>query len=490
MYLILKNFIGTLNINKSILSKELFFILGKTAKIKLFLFIMLLTTVVYFFSYLLSPFSNGDPAFYTIIGRSYIRDWILPYGYIFDHKPIFIYVLYGLWDMIFPFFNGKFAILSILLSIFFVFSCSYFGKYNKLVAAFILLVVGSPFDPLSGNSEILIVSFEAVCFFFIVSGNKKNKSYYYILSGFIAALVLNINYLSVVCLSFPLMILLFLEKKNLLRRTLFFSTGLFVGFAFIFIPFFIKGNHALENYFYLQSNYMNHYSGSYSDRVFSLLLESTYGIISIPVFLLWIDNKISNLWRRDLTLPAWAASSFIATLLSGHPFSHYFLLCFAPISIMMAILIQEHKKIRAWYIYFILSGSMVFMAQEARQNFRTYTFNQRIDFNKIDAEIGKNSVLSIRAYQTLFYFSHISSFDKYLFHTHIDILYGNHADQYFILDLKKKPKYVVTEYNACTLHKITNNICDILSEKYTIFYEKSVREGKYNRFSITIYKIR
>jgi len=456
-------------------------------------FIISIISVLYISSYILSPFLNADPAFYTIIGRSYLREGIIPYNYIFDHKPAFIYVFYGIWDFLFPFNNGKFAILAILLSTIFVFSCSMFGEYNKILAALILLIIGAPFDPLSGNSEIVLISLESVCFLFIKTGIRNNKSKYYIFSGVLSSIVININYLSAICLFAPMIILIFFDGIFSFKRIIYFMIGNIIGIIIVFIPLIVAGNNSVESYFYLQSNYMKHYSGSYSDRVYSIFLESAYALASLPIIISWIKKKLYNfnsLQIENLVLPAWAVSSFIATLLSGHPFSHYFLLCFSPVSIMMAILINDKNKINVYYIYFIISVSSLFMINESRQNLRTYFYNKEIDFAKIDNEIKNNSVLSIRAYHTLFYFSHIKTLDKYLFHDHIDIVYGKNANEHFISDLEKNPKYVVTEYKACDIHSISDSICEIIYKRYNVFYEKSVRKNKYNRFSITIYKLR
>ena len=214
--------------------------------------ILLLISILYISSYILSPFSNADPAFYTIIGRSYLRDGIIPYHYIFDHKPVFIYMFYGIWDFLLPFTNGKFTILAILLSAVFVFSCSIFGKYNKILAALILLLIGAPFDPLSGNSEIVLISLEAVCFCFIQMGINKNKEKYYIFSGVLSSIVININYLSAICLLLPMVILIFFEGIFSFKRIIFFIIGNIIGITIVFMPLIIAVNKYIENYFYLQ----------------------------------------------------------------------------------------------------------------------------------------------------------------------------------------------------------------------------------------------
>ncbi|NSL91701.1 hypothetical protein [Acetobacter syzygii] len=456
-------------------------------------YIFLAVLFFYIASYLVIPFSNGDPAYYTIIGRGILQHHILPYNYAFDHKPFGINLFYGLWDCIIPFYSGKFAILALILSVVFVYTCRAFGEYSRRTAFILLIGAGSLFNVLAGNSELVLVTGEALCLSLIFKGIQKNKGILFFLSGLVASLIFNINYLSSVCLFGPVALMLLSPDWFRLSRCSLVIGGFITGLILLFSPYFFAENGAIQAYFSMQHEFLKHYSGSIHDRILCFLLMSMYVLIFSPVLIAWWKNygfvNYKEEKLKQLILPCWFLSSLPATMLSGHPYEHYFLLCFAPAVIMWAILIHDGVTFKIYAFLPLIILELLSVEKNTRTNFKTSIHSNRVDYAAISREVGQNKVLSLRAYHAAFYMSNLWPFDIYLFGDHTDIMYGPLAGQHFIQELQKKPPFVIMRYDACNRHEVENSVCEWVYRYYRLVYSVNVQANKPNKFSLSLYKI-
>lgn len=455
---------------------------------------MLLAVFLYILSYALLPFTDGDPAYYTILGRGMLRDHLLPYHYAFDHKPFGIDLFYGLWDLLTPFYRGKFTLLALILSGVFVCLCRTFGSFSRRTAFVLLIVGGSMFNILSGNSEIVLLAGEALCLALILKGIQQNRPSLFLTAGFVAAVVVNINYLAAVCLLAPTAFLLLSSGRFRISRCSLTVMGGILGLVVLFLPYFVAGHGDLQTYFFMQRDFLHHYSGSLHERLLCLFWATVYVLLISPVLVTWCRHFSLSDWteenRKNLILPLWFCSSFPATILSGHPFSHYFLLCFAPAVIMWTILLRQNVAFPKYAFvpfFALLTFSIV---HNTRKNFYDFSYNNLIDYAAVSKEIGENKVLNIRTYHGLFYMSDINPFDIYLFPDHIDIIYGQQAWQHYMQDLQQKPSYVTIPYDGCARHKVEAPICQWLQTHYQLVYSINVRPSKPHYFSFSLYKLK
>ena len=115
--------------------------------------------------FLYTPTLEFDESYYGIIAQGFLK-LILPYQYIFDHKPIFLNYLWTIVLFIFGS-NSIFSIrivsvIFISLGAFFVYRISFisFKDRNKsLFGAFIFILLNFNFDSFASNSEIIVNSF-------------------------------------------------------------------------------------------------------------------------------------------------------------------------------------------------------------------------------------------------------------------------------------------------------------------------------------------
>lgn len=143
---------------------------------------------------------------------------------------------------------------------------------------------------------------------------------------------------------------------------------------------------------FMQQDFLRHYSGSFQERMLCLFWVVFYVLLISPIFVAWCRYCSFLNWtkesRRNLVLPLWFCSSLPATMLSGHPFSHYFLLCFAPAIIMLAILFRQGLLFSRYVFVPFFIMVIFYIEQDTRKNFNMLFYNNLIDYTGISEEIG------------------------------------------------------------------------------------------------------
>lgn len=453
--------------------------------------------VLYVLSYAIIPFSDGDPAYYAIVGRGLLRDHALPYQYTFDHKPLGAYLFYGVWDRIVPFYPGKFTLLAGFLIGVFVALGRTFGSFSRITAFALFSVCGALFDVLSGNTELVVVTGEAVCLAALLRGIETDASALFFLAGWVAAFTVSINYLAAVCLVGPVALMLLSPGWFRPSRCMLAGLGVLAGFGVLFAPYGFAGHGALQAYFSMQFEFLRHYGVAVSERIPGALRMVFYGVLMAPVLVAWVRRFPPGLrqeaTRRTLILPVWFLSSFPATLLSGHAFDHYFTLCFAPVVLMLAILWKEGARPSTLSLMPLLGLSLVCVGLETKKNFNIARDMAHVDYAEVARLVGDAPVLNIRTYHAAFYRSDLKPFDVYLFSTHIDILFGDHAWMRYMQDLRQHPRFVIAPYAGCARHVVEAPVCQWLQGHYEQVYAVNVphrHKSGPNKFSFSLYRFR
>ena len=132
------------------------------------------------------------------------------------------------------------------------------------------------------------------------------------------------------------------------------------------------------------------------------------------------------------------------------------------------------------------------MVNCTKDNITNFMRLRRINTQEISRIVGSDSVLNIRADQSIYYLSKIKTFDKYLFYSHVDVLFKQNAWQYYLTDLKKKPKFVITPYEACGYYEIEQPVCAWIDTHYHSVYSMSASKHHKDtsiNLSYTLYQI-
>ncbi|EKE4262290.1 hypothetical protein OUR91_001889 [Escherichia coli] len=436
----------------------------------LFAFIILL---VYFFVYAVSPLVDHDPAIYTIIGRAFILDGIAPYGYVFDHKPIAIYYIYGLLSLIYPFKTGFFAFSSMAFIIgIAVFINRKTLKFGDLILSCLAICACTAFSyQLSGNTELFSAAFIILSIGSMTNYSKKDA----FLSGIFCCIAFNINYLSSICLLLPTLHYFFkLLKKSRWENILIYSAGFAACFLLLLLPVVVLGGtSALVEYVAMQYTFIANY-GKYSMPLYSSAIYFM-GMVSsfIPVMYASLRSNLSlkSFTPYLLCLPG----CYLAAISSGYKYQHYFTF-FAVIMSLFVIHLMKENGIKATIL---LAFPVLFMSINDTINRAPLMISRFVDFNikgidsrfdELSSIVGDKKVLPIRSSHLPFYFSSINPSINLVWDNHSKIMYGRNESNFFISEIKKKPEFIITKHNVCTSDKSLASVCKEINERYKIRY--------------------
>lgn len=447
-------------------------------KNKIFIFIISLCSIFYIFSYLILPFSTADTTFYALIGWGLLQDHMLPYQYVFDHKPFGVYVLYGVWDALtaqLP--VGKFTVLALLSLAAFAAMARSIWHTRWLWVFAALTLLGAPFELLAGNTETLLITTELAVLWLARKGTlatiqPTTRILWLLAAGVMFGLTVNVNYLEGICLFLPVCFLLLANTRPALNIIL-FAIGTCGGLAALFTPYFIQGHHALADYFALQHQFLHAYSGKLSKRIKAVLLLAAYLAVFSPILIKWFGQKsiLKTAPTPDTTLlTLWFISSVPAALLSGHAFSHYSGLWFAPLSIMLVLLAQQKGTLPIGALAPACALTLFSGGQEIRANLALHQNLEKIDYAQIANMAAGQKVLNIRAHHAHFYMANLISADRYLFRDHIDIVFKKQAVQHYLNDLAQHPAFVMLPYAGCQTGAIEQPVCAVLQNHYQEVY--------------------
>lgn len=421
-------------------------------------------------SYFIVPFSDWDTAFYPLVGKGIFSYHILPYGYIFEHKPYLVYVSYYLWCLICPIFYGKFAILSIISLIITAFIFKKFYNIKFSIVIFFLFIGTSVGDYLSGNTEVIQIPILSILIVIISRNIKIKNNFIFLFSGFISAICININYMSGIVIGL-LFISLLVSKIYSIRDVAISILGISIGTLIILTPFIFYDEGALWKYLFMQFKFLHNYSHYKQERYFNTIITVTKLLSLTPILFLWMKTKkisFENINTKILTL--WFICSVIASVSSGHNYGHYSILFMVPAMIMCSIL-YEKKELLSLSTLPIVIYSLSLMVYNSVVNFNHMKQMDIINAQFISDTVGKKKILNIRSDQSLYYLANLETFDPFLFQYHIDIYFGKNANAHYMDDLKQNPPFVLMQYRACELQRTEENICTWIRNHYHIIYK-------------------
>lgn len=445
------------------------------SKIKLLkftgIFLLSLMSIIYTFSFFLVPFSDWDTVFYPLVGKGIFQYHILPYGYIFDHKPFLVYVFYYMWCKVEFVLNGRFAILSIL-SICLI--CSLIVKFYKtnLFTTVFYVFFGSVLGIyLAGNTEVIQIPLILSSIIFLTMGIEKKNNYFLVISGICASIVINVNYLSGFVLA-PIFLYVLCSQMCSIGRFLLILLSVVLSLGIIFIPFFIAGHGKILEYFSMQHHFLQRYSASPKEILHTIQMVIVKISFLYPALIIWFSNKNifwNNIRERMLTL--WFLSSVLAAIMSGHSYDHYTSLFLIPAMAICAILHRNGQMSSFWLMSPLYVYSFIYMINSTIDNINSMNGIRRSNYHEISQIVGKNKVLNIRSDHSLYYLANLETFDRFLFTDHIDIYFGKQADEHYMQDLRQKPEFVLMAYKSCDVLNNDDNICKWINDKYHLVYK-------------------
>lgn len=441
------------------------------------IFLISIISFVYVISFFLIPFSDWDTVFYPLVGKGIFQYHILPYGYIFEHKPYLVYVFYYVWCKIEFFLNGRFAILSLISLLITSGLLSKFYK-TRFLQTFINVFFGGTLGAyLSGNTEVIQIPITLASVIFLTLGIERKKNSYLIISALLASIVINVNYLSG-CVLAPIFLYFVISKSLSINNSIVIIGSGFISIALIFMPFLISGHGQLLTYFSMQHHFLQNYSASMSERLLTVKMVIIKISLIYPILIIWFKNKNifwNNMRARILTL--WFSFSVIAAIMSGHDYDHYTSLFLIPAMAIAANLHKYRKISSVWIMLPFYLFSVIYMISATVHNINSMKGIERTNPALISKIVGNKKVLNIRSDHSLYYLANLETFDPFLFNDHIDIFFGKNAEEHYMQDLRQKPDFVLMPFLSCDIvdgggiNNNKDNICMWMNKNYHIVYE-------------------
>ena len=432
-------------------SQKLIIFVNFLLRNKISLYCFSLISLIYLWSYAIIPFHDHDSVIYALRGKMIMEGIGLEF-LPFDHKPLGINFIYGIFGQFIKYGHGQSLIISIVFNTLTI-SVSYYlldsliekkeasGRLILISLVIFLIVFQAPFVGLSGNSETLANFFILLSLFVLFRASQNKVMMPILISSFFAIASLSINFLSAVILSLPTLYLITQFKEKRLQALVVYFTGILLSLtAFVFLI--INSGDAKSYLDDLVSFFQIYGDRTQEERMKSFLYFFRGLIIFIPILMssIFILNKIQKkLSVLVYTLLLWSVSAFVSCLISGNDLVHYLSFLVAPLIILSTIVFINLDIQQRSLVFFVpLFYCMTFMATEIFDNYRKYRIFEMVapNMNKISEVIQEDSLISIRIGHVPFYLAEIQPTQKYPFPEYASFFQGSKEDLYWNKSLK------------------------------------------------------
>jgi len=467
-------------------SRRIILMLNFLLRNKFSLFCFCVFSLIYLWSYAIIPFHDHDSVIYALRGKMIMEGVGLEF-LPFDHKPLGINFIYGIFGQFIQYGHGQSLIISIFFNAMMI-TISYYlldslteknetgGKSILIPLVIFLIVFQSPFVGLSGNSETLANFFILLSLFMLFRASEKEIMLPVLFSSFFAITSLSINFLSAVILSLPTLYLIMQFKERRVRAFFIYSFGILLSLtAFMFLV--INSGDAKSYLDDLISFFQIYGDRTQEERMKSFLYFFRGLVIFIPILIssIFILNKISKkLSVLVYALLLWSITAFLACLISGNDLVHYLSFLVAPLIILSTIVFININIQQRSLVFFVpLFYCMTFMATEIFDNYRKYKIFEMVapNMDKISEIIKEDKLVSIRIGHVPFYLAEIQPTQKYPFPEYATFFEGSKEDLYWNKSLD--------DYNFAIVPKelcLTNELpltCKSLINSFEIIFESN-----------------
>ncbi len=387
----------------------------------LFCFFIFLSSLFRFPTFIFDFFSNDEAAHFmgaTVIGNggTLYRDFV-------DNKPPIVYLLYLLSRILISdnIFSIHLITTLLIVPLISLFISLFILKINRLASIFagsfyiIFSSVYIPTDFMSTNCEIPMLFFSSIAFSFLSVINIWS----FLMFGLFTGLAALAKQQASIWLIVPTVFLLLNTGEHRLRKIIYLTTSVFIGFAIpiiiTLIYFDSKGVFNEFIYFNITHNisYIKNPITTYEviKRILKYLLP--FLLIVSPLFYFYKRGRRDIPKDKRQIIEITLILSIIPVISGFRFFPHYFLQMLLPLSILSAFypvyLILNGTKIRSFFVYVLIlmigfnSYTLFFYSQN------TYFIEETLpEFREIPQELsqmGKNNgKVFVWGYAPLFYY--------------------------------------------------------------------------------------
>jgi hypothetical protein len=280
-----------------------------------------------------------DEAIWHYIGRNWFRYGMVPYSGGVDNKSPFIYMIYGVSDLLFGinyWFPRLLAIISQSVGLYFVYRITKHLSHNKAgILAIIFYGLSLTWKSTDANfvsqAQAYEVTFLIIAFYYYFTGTKNS---HYVLAGITAGIAIAFK-LTAVLPSLIIFSILFYRKMN--QSAFAYGLGLIISICLTLGLFLLLGINLHDLFVYSLSD--NFTTGSVTDHPFiwkvkQFINQFFYSemILFYPFLIVWCFIK-----RKSNILLFWLVASFGSLCIIGMFARSHLKELLPPLSIISAI---------------------------------------------------------------------------------------------------------------------------------------------------------
>lgn len=423
--------------------------------------------IVFFLLSLSRPYSD-DPLIYSLIGKAIYEKGAMPFTYAFDHKPLLTYYLYGLLAMAVPDEIPKYQIVSILLyGLTAVLTHAFSRKESWLLHFLVITALSIRLLRFSANSELVFCLFAMASILLVVRGRGLTAL---CCAGFFAAAAFQVNYMAAFSIGPPVLYAIFTAggpRGQRWRSLAFFALGFAVCTVLVFLPLYLKDPALIAGFFAAQKLFLGGYQGFSGTSILNYMLPA------LPLLALLVaclpcaaeDRRLRNI------LVLATVFAFVGTLPPGKFYVHYLYALVPSLAALYALSTGAYKRlalVAVVVVLALLSIRPIYWEFGTPAQIRmNYDLSQ---YRKLKEMAGNEKLLSIRASPTLPLFTGLEPAQPLVWVNHAEVIYGPGEDDYFVGQLRRRPKFVATLDVLCDGTRQRQSLpksCDEITAHYS-----------------------
>lgn len=426
-------------------------ILNRFFQGRLFALCLCLSLALYFASQFDVPLKDHDPLIYVLVGKGIYWHGLLPYGYAFDHKPLLVYIFYGLLsflDVRFYVFQAVSAVLLVANALL-VWRLYLHRSLGLPLVLFVVATFSGGSVGYSGNSELLFVLFNLAAIHFALHSQDDRTRL--LISAAAAVAAFNINYVCGVALFPALVFSLWVTSRSLsafVTRLFAYGLACILLMAALFVVAFAAGMDVAQ-YFDLQRRFLTAYSAETTtpDKIYLAKLGILVAIGLLPLFPVFEPARRNAARALALLL----LGSAVTLFLSGKFYPHYLYALAAPAATILLMVDYRSHARHALLGTFLTFVCLAYVAKfTAYLGSETYVMGDFLrPYRQISETVGAEKLMSMRAPIEPLYYSGATPFQPLVWKDHAYIIYGTGEDDYYRARLAQSPAFVMTDYGWC-----------------------------------------
>ena len=451
--------------------------MGNRPSDRFMVWLLLAISFVFFLLSLGHPIPTDDVLFYSLIGRAIYEKGMMPFTFVFDHKPLLTYYLYGFYTILFPDDVPKYQVLSIFLYALTAWLTRAFSRSESWLIHFLVIMgLSIKFLNFNANTQLFFTPLILVSVLLALRGKTFLGIFF---SGVFSALAFNMNYTAAGIIAPTILCTVFSSGESRpvqVRKLVPYAIGFAVAFLLVLAPLYLKDPQLVGEYFAAQRKFVAGYKKWDHPAMLGFII-STLLMFALAAVIFPCQEKDRRVRNIMLVMLLFA---FLSTLPPLKFYKYYLYPMVLPLVILYSMSTSAYKRLA---MVVVAIGLAVVAVPDVLKWFGSFSDARSAwdmgKYQRLKTLVGDEKVLSIRTDPTITYYSGIDMMQPLVWVNHPEIIYGAGQDDYYNAYLQQRPRFVMTMMVMCQPppeQQPTPKVCAALKADYSVVmrFEDSV----------------